>query len=76
MRWVGLLRLNPKRYAFIVLIFSQFAAPEGSESEAEILGISSIFNAKNLFAFTVWTLAGETHARRFQHPDQAKLMTV
>ena len=76
MRWVGLLLLNPKRCAFIVLTFSQFAAPEGSESKVGILGTSSIFTTKNLFAFTVWTLAGETHARRFQHPDQAKLMTV
>ena len=55
---------------------SQFVAPDGSESEEGILGISSIFTAKNLFVFTVWTLAGETLAHRFQHPDQAKLLTV
>ena len=76
MRWLGLLLLNSKKYALIALMFYQFAAPDGSESEAGIWGISSIFTAKNLFAFTVWTLSGETHARRFQHPDQAKLMTV
>ena len=73
---MDLLLLNPKRYAFIVLMFSQFAAPDGSKSGAGILGISGIFNAKNLFAFTVWALTGETLARRFQNPDQENFLTV
>ena len=56
-----LLLLNPKAYAIIVLMFSQF--PVASPRDA--LTISAIFTLNNLLAFFVWSLAGEGLARLF-----------
>ncbi len=62
-----LLVLNPKAYAIIALIFSQFPVP----GPAEAALISLIFTLNNMLAFFVWALVGEALSRLFRNPGAA-----
>lgn len=55
-----LLILNPKAYAIIALMFTQFLS-----SGLSALTIAVLFTANNFVAFTIWTWAGDRLAALF-----------
>jgi threonine/homoserine/homoserine lactone efflux protein len=70
-----LLVLNPKAYAIIALIFSQFLTA-GPATPKAVLAIATIFTLNNLLAFTLWTLVGQALARAFASPSQARRLNL
>jgi threonine/homoserine/homoserine lactone efflux protein len=66
-----LLVLNPKAYAIIALIFSQFLTA-GPATPKAVLAIATIFTLNNLLAFTLWTLGGQALAS----PGQARRLNL
>ena len=63
-----LLLLNPKAYAIIVLMFSQF--PVTGPHDA--LAVTTIFTLNNMLAFFIWSLVGERLARLFSSNRAAR----
>lgn len=66
--WAGavVLLLNPKAYAIIAAMFTQFLRPPGGDDVATVLAITAVFTLNNLVAFVVWTLGGTALARLFR----------
>lgn len=63
---VMLLILNPKAYAIIVLMFSQFpTAP---------VAVTTVFTLNNAVAFFGWAVAGRALGRLFRSPHQARAL--
>lgn len=58
--------LNPKAYAIIILLFTQFLGADDEGRLARVLGITTIFTLNNFVAFIVWTLAGVAISRLFR----------
>ncbi|RYG91185.1 LysE family translocator [Loktanella sp. IMCC34160] len=76
--WDGavLLLLNPKAYVIIGLMFSQFLAPTKDHRAGLVLFIATVFTLNNLLAFLLWTIAGDSLARSFRNPAQARWLTL
>ncbi len=74
---VILFLLNPKAYAIIALMFTQFLEPSGEIRFMPVIAITTIFTLNNLIAFTVWTVIGNKIAGFFIAPESAqKLNTI
>ncbi|MBV7380375.1 LysE family translocator [Maritimibacter sp. DP4N28-5] len=73
---VVLLLLNPKAYAIIALMFSQFLGPNFSGNLAAVLFISTVFTLNNCTAFVIWTLIGDRLAAVFRNDRQAAVLNV
>ena len=71
-----LLILNPKAYVIISLMFTQFLVDTNGSSLPLVILIATIFTANNLLAFSLWTIAGDTLARRFRSDSQAKTLNA
>jgi len=65
-----LLILNPKAYAIIAAMFTQFLHPEAGA--LQVVWITSLFTLNNLVAFTVWTWAGDRILRHWQRETSAQ----
>lgn len=59
-----LLLLNPKAYAIIALLYSQFLLPEAGWPW--VIAVAVLFTLNNFIAFTVWTVAGDRLLSRFR----------
>ncbi|WP_417525390.1 LysE family translocator [Marinovum sp.] len=66
-----LLLLNPKAYLIIVLMFTQFTAPE--TGAWVVVWIASVFTLNNLLAFTLWSLAGARIGARLRQGAAAQM---
>ncbi|PIE15941.1 MAG: lysine transporter LysE [Rhodobacterales bacterium] len=73
---VILLLLNPKGYAIMVLMFTQFLGKVEIAQPLEVVLITTVFTLNNLVAFSVWTLIGDKIAGLFRTPDSAKRMNM
>lgn len=69
-----LLLLNPKAWVIMLLLFSQFSGALPLPPAIGALTVALIFTLNNLVAFTAWTLAGQSMARRFASRTQARLL--
>ena len=71
-----LLILNPKAYAIIALMYSQFLGAAGAGDLGAIGWISTAFTLNNLAAFALWTLAGDRLAAGFRDAVAARRMNL
>ncbi len=71
-----LLILNPKAYAIIALMYSQFLGAAGAGDLGAIGWISTVFTLNNLAAFALWTLAGDRLAAGFRDTVAARRMNL
>lgn len=71
-----LLVLNPKAYAIIAAMFSQFLAGGGPGRAEAVVWIASVFTLNNLVAFVVWTLVGDRIAARFRDRAAARRLNA
>ena len=71
-----LLVLNPKAYAIIAVMFTQFLDPQHQGFLPRLLGITIVFTLNNLVAFTLWTLLGEWLALLFRGPRAARVLNI
>ncbi len=70
-----ILLLNPKAYAIILLMFSQFLA--GREAGAtKVFVLATIFTLNNGLAFTLYTIAGDRMARSFRDPARSRRLNI
>ena len=76
MQGVWLLLLNPKGYAIMVLMFSQFQPVDPDRPILWVMGISLLFTLNNLVAFTLWTLAGAAVAQGWSKAHHATRLQV
>ena len=78
----ALLILNPKAYAIIALMFSQFPGQSGAHdapatADAWVIGwIAMVFTLNNLLAFVLWTLAGDRLAGLFANAVAARRLNL
>lgn len=72
----ALLLLNPKAYAIIALMFSQFAGLSSLGPVREVLMITAVFTLNNCIAFGFWTLAGARLAALFQAKASARVLNI
>lgn len=77
-----LLVLNPKAYAIIALMFSQFPGRTGADAatgtaDARVIGwIAMLFTLNNLLAFSLWALAGDRLAALFANAVAARRLNL
>jgi len=74
--WDGvvLMILNPKAYAIIAMMFSQFLPQNDNRTVLGTAAITTIFTVNNLVAFTLWTLLGDRLAILFDSPQRAAIL--
>lgn len=75
---VILLALNPKAYAIIALMFSQFLDQSGGGYAVTVMLITTIFTINNFIAFSIWALyfnhylpSPRSRARVYEQIDKA-----
>lgn len=73
---VMLLVLNPKAYVIIVLMFTQFLAPDDAGRFQPVAIIATVFTINNLGAFVVWTVAGDRIGAAFRTPGSARWLNA
>ncbi|WP_306150851.1 LysE family translocator [Roseovarius sp. MMSF_3281] len=73
---VILLLLNPKAYVIITLMFTQFLAPGAVNHVGLVLMITTVFTLNNLFAFSLWTMAGDRLAGIFARDSSARRLNL
>lgn len=68
--WAGVivLVLNPKAYAIIAAMFTQFLQPAADDQLATVLAITAIFTLNNAIAFVIWAVGGAGLALLFRTP--------
>ena len=73
---VILLILNPKAYAIIALMFTQFIDQSDNRWLVNVFFISTVFTFNNLIAFSVWALIGDKIAGFFRTPESARKLNM
>lgn len=73
---VMLLVLNPKAYAIILLMYSQFAGFQFASTGERVAVISLVFTVNNFLAFLLWTLAGAGLGRMFRSKTSARRLNL
>jgi threonine/homoserine/homoserine lactone efflux protein len=71
-----LLLLNPKAYAIIFLMFTQFLIATQIEYTTAVLWISSVFTLNNLVAFITWAVIGDQIIARFRDETNSRMLNV